>query len=256
MNLKEQTEKINDNMIFVEKGEYKPSFSREKKEVCNLFVNKYQVTQDEWKKHMETDPSNFKGEKRPIENITWIDSLKFCNKLSENYGFQPVYKIENGRLIRIIYTTGEEVLPFEADFSKTEGYRLPTEVEWEWFSKGGREAIENENFNLKYSGSENIEEVAWYFENSNGQTHTVGIKKSNELGLYDCTGNVWEWCYDTTTDDILKGKSYSFEKNNFCKRIRGSSWCDTEAYCLINYRASSSSYSYNIGFRICRTAKK
>lgn len=243
-------------MIFVEKGEFKPSFSREKKEVCNLFVNKYQITQDEWKKHMKTDPSNFKGEKRPIENITWIDSLKFCNKLSENYGLQPVYKIENDKLIKIVYETGEEVYPNEADFSKTAGYRLPTEIEWEWFAKGGKKSIENENFGLIYSGSEYIDEVAWYFENSNGQTHTVGIKKSNNLQLYDCTGNVWEWCFDTTNQEISNGKLYTYEENISSKRIRGGSWCDAKAYSTVTYRASSSSYSYNIGFRICRTANK
>lgn len=242
-------------MVFVEKGKFKPSFLNEKKEVYNLFVNKYQTTQEEWKKYMKTDPSNFKGDKRPVENITWIDSLKFCNKMSENYGLQPVYKIIKDKLIRVIYKDGEEVYPDKADFSKTEGYRLPTEIEWEWFAKGGQEAIENENFTLKYSGSEDIDKVAWYFKNSRGQTHTVGIKKPNELNLYDCTGNVWEWCYDTAQNNILKKETYIYEENILSKRIRGSSWCDDKMYCTIIYRAESSSYSYNIGFRVCRTAE-
>lgn len=240
------------DMLFIKGGTYKPSFLNKEKKVTDLYVSKYQVTQDKWKKYMKIDPSKFKQEKRPVENITWISSLKFCNKISEHFGLQPVYKIETDKLIKIIYKTGEEINPNEADFSKTEGYRLPTEVEWEWFAKGG----ENKNSNFKYSGGENIEEVGWYSKNSNGHSEIVGTKKPNDLQLYDCTGNVWEWCYDTTNENILNEKSYLYEENSLSKRIRGGSWCDSEPYCLITYRASSSSYSYNIGFRIVRTVNK
>lgn len=132
------------DMILIKGGIYKPSFLNQEKEILDLYVSKYQVTQDNWKKYMKTNPSAFKEDKRPVENVTWIDILKFCNKISENFGFQPVYKIENNRLVKIIYKTGEEVNPNLADFSKTEGYRLPTEVEWEWFARGGKKLLKTE----------------------------------------------------------------------------------------------------------------
>ena len=103
--------------------------------VHDLLVSKYQTTQIRWKEIMGTEPSCFKGDRLPVESITWIEALEYCNKLSESYGLNPVYKIENNKLVAVIHNDGEEVYPDEADFSKTEGYRLPTEVEWEWFAK-------------------------------------------------------------------------------------------------------------------------
>ena len=158
---------------------------------------------------MGTDPSKYKGDKRPVEQITWIEALEYCNKLSEYYGLQPVYKIENNKLVAVIHNDGEEVYPDLADFSKTEGYRLPTELEWEWFARGGEIAIQDGTFDFKYSGSNDIEEVAWYRGNSEKESHIVGTKKPNQLGLYDCNGNVSEWCYDTSSD------SYTLEERSF-----------------------------------------
>lgn len=140
-----------------------------------------------------------------------------------------------------------------ADFSKTERYRLPTEIEWEWFTKGGNKAIQNNNFNTLYSGSDNLDEVAWYGSNSEGKTQIVGTKKSNDLGLYDCSRNVWEWCYDSVSNgDIHQNKPYIYDSKTSIRRLKGGAWFNSMSSCRISARNSISGRS--LGFRIVRTA--
>lgn len=243
------------DMVFVQGGRYTPSFFNEERGVHDLFVSKYQTTQIRWREMMGSDPSKFKGDRRPVESISWIEALEYCNKLSEHYGLQPIYKIKNNKLVAVIHNDGEEVYPDLADFSKTEGYRLPTELEWEWFARGGEIAIQDGTFDFKYSGSNNIDEVAWYDENSGRQTHTVGAKKPNQLGLYDCSGNVYEWCYDTATDGYLLEESpFIFDESVNRIRRRGNSWCNSLNYCKINKQSSLSSSDGYTGFRVVRTA--
>ena len=153
---------------------------------------------------------------------------------------------------------GKIVSPDKANFKNTEGFRLPTEVEWEWFARGGQIAIEQGTFDYTYSGNNNINEVAWFKENSGSQTHDVGLKKPNQLGLYDCTGNVWEWCYDTT-ESIEVGKNYiykAFDSSNIYRRLKGSSWYDNAELCAVLYRFNRKAVEesfINVGLRIVRT---
>lgn len=249
LKIKSKKAEKNSDMILIKGGIYKPSFLNQEKEILDLYVSKYQVTQDKWKKYMKTNPSAFKEDKRPVENVTWIDALKFCNKISENFGFQPVYKIKNNRLVKIIYKTGEEVNPNLADFSMTEGYRLPTEVEWEWFAIGDIKNLAEYRKNLK--------KIAWYDYNSRNETHIVGTKKPNELGLYDVIGNVWEWCYDTASgieseNNISKRKIFTYNiKIEKARRVKGGSWHSKEwAYKKRGYRSDKKN---DCGFRIVRT---
>lgn len=244
------------DMVFVQGGRYTPSFFNEERGVHDLFVSKYQTTQIRWKEIMETDPSYFKGDRRPVESISWIEALEYCNKLSEHYGLQPVYKIENNKLVAVIHNDGEEVYPDLADFSKTEGYRLPTELEWEWFARGGEIAIQDGTFNFEYSGSNNGDEVGWVYNNSGEKTHAVGTKKPNQLGLYDCSGNVDEWCYDTATDGyLLEERPFIFDESTNSMRVKGGNCYSKFTWDYeVDRRWSYSSKDYYIGFRVVRTA--
>ena len=248
-----------ENMVFVKGGKYQPSFADEEKEVFDIEVCKYPTTQKMWTEVIENNPSYSKGDNRPVENITWWQALDYCNKLSEKYGLEHVYDLSKSAqgILMIKELGGETVYPDLANFKNTEGFRLPTEVEWEWFARGGQVAIEQGTFDYTYSGSNNINEVAWDTDNSECDTHDVGLKKPNQLGLYDCSGNVWEWCYDTT-EDIEVGKNYiykAFDSSNIYRRLKGGSWGDVAEDCAMlsrSFNQAVDAYS-DVGLRIVRT---
>ena len=124
----------------------------------NYYIGKYEVTQALWKIVMGSNPSNSKGDNLPVEQVSWNDCQDFISKLNA--------------------MTGKR-------------FRLPSEAEWEYAARGG-----NKSRGYQYSGSNTIGDVAWYDGNNSSMTHAVGTKQPNELGLYDMTGNVWEWCQD------------------------------------------------------------
>ena len=252
---KNNGEKVFEETVLVKGGKYKPSFIDDEKELFNIEVFKYQVTQAIWTEIMGNNPSTFKGENKPVETISWWDTLEFCNKLSEKYGLIPVYNIDKKRgILTINQIDGEISFPDKADFSKTEGFRLPTEIEWEWFAIGGKLANKDE----KILNANKMEEEAWYYKNSGGRTNNVGLKKPNQLGIYDCIGNVWEWCYDTTEGDIESGKLYVYtalDSRKKYREIRGGSWKNGENTCTLFFRDYCDTFyaDSTIGFRIVRT---
>ena len=252
---KNNKEKVFSESILVKGGKYKPSFIDEEKELFDIEVCKYQVTQKMWEEIMGNNPSNFKGEDKPVEMVSWWDTLEFCNKLSEKYGLIPVYNIDKKRgVLTINQIDGEISFPDKVDFSKTEGFRLPTEIEWEWFAIGGELANENK----RVLENNKMEEVAWYYINSGSKTNGVGLKKPNQLGIYDCIGNVWEWCYDTTEGDIESGKLYVYtalDSRKKYREIRGGSWKNGENTCTLFFRDYCDTFyaDSTIGFRIVRT---
>ena len=252
---KNNGEKVFEETILVKGGKYKPSFIDDEKELFDIEVFKYQVTQAIWTEIMGNNPSTFKGENKPVETISWWDTLEFCNELSEKYGLIPVYNIDKKRgILTINQIDGEISFPDKADFSKTEGFRLPTEIEWEWFAIGGKLANKDE----KILDANKMEEEAWYYKNSGGRTNNVGLKKPNQLGIYDCIGNVWEWCYDTTEGDIESGKLYVYtalDSRKKYREIRGGSWKNGENTCTLFFRDYCDTFyaDSTIGFRIVRT---
>ena len=254
------------DMIKINGGKYTPSFFNEEREVFDLEVSKYLITQDMWIELMEENPSSFKGGRRPIEGISWWDALEYCNKLSEKYSLEPVYDLskKEEKVLRINQLGGEIEYPNVADFKKTEGFRLPTEIEWEWFARGGEVAIQDGKFylnkeeNEEYKEVENriIEEEGWYAKNSGSQTHDVGTKKPNQLKIYDCIGNVWEWCYDVDSSGYISEETpYIYDASQLGRRLRGGSWNENVEKCTYFIRANEkmNSNSNKIGFRIVRT---
>ena len=175
--------------------------------VSSFYIGKYEVTQREWKEVMGSNPSRFKGDNLPVDWVSWYDVVKFCNKKSEREGLTSCYS-----------GSGSNV---SCNFSAN-GYRLPTEAEWEYAARGG-----SKSSGYKYSGSNDADEVAWYDGNSGSKTHQLGSKRSNELGLYDMSGNLWEWCWDWYDDDYYRNSPSSNPKgpsSGIGRVLRGGSW--------------------------------
>lgn len=164
---------------------------------------------------MGNNPSYFKGDNLPVEQVSWNDCQTFINRLNSYTG---------------------------------RNFRLTTEAEWEFAARGG-----NYSRHYKYSGSNYISDVAWYNDNSGNRTHPVGTKQANELGLYDMIGNVYEWCsdwygsYSSYSQTDPTGPS-----SGSCRVHRGGSWRTFDRYCrsaIRNYIAPDFRYD-NLGFRI------
>jgi formylglycine-generating enzyme required for sulfatase activity len=185
--------------------------------VGNFQIGKFEVTQRLWKQIMGADnnPSYFKGDDLPVERVSWNDVQKFIKKLNEQ--------------------TGKK-------------YRLPTEAEWEYAARGGNKSQGN-----KYSGSNNLDEVAWYRDNSGGKTNDVGTKSPNELGIYDMSGNVWEWVSDWYGDYTSGAQTNPTGPSSGSDRVnRGGSWYNNAEYCRVSFRVGNHPGSRGeiIGFRL------
>jgi len=192
------------------------------------------VTQGLYKAVTGKNPSKFRGGDRPVETVSWYDAVRFCNALSERCGLQPTYQIGPGKKPKV-----------SCDFA-ARGFRLPTEAEWEYAARAGQD--------FKYAGSNNLDEVAWYKDNSGNETHPVGQKRPNAWGLYDMTGNVREWVWDWKGDYPNKSQKDPYGPDFGGNRVaRGGSWGRPLArLCRAAYRNRHhpGSRNSNLGFRL------
>jgi formylglycine-generating enzyme len=215
--------------------------------VSTFYISRHEVTQKEWKDVMGTSPSHFsiddypielRWNDLPVEQVSWLQAVQYCNKLSELKGFQPCYTI-----------SGDSV---SCDFTRN-GFRLPTETEWEYAAKGGGLAT-----GYKYAGSNLISDIGWYRVNAKGATYPEEQKKPNELGLFDMTGNVFEWCWDWYGPYGSSAVSDPHGPASGTVRVmRGGAWGSEERECRVTYRAWSApnDWGTNIGFRIVCAAR-
>jgi formylglycine-generating enzyme required for sulfatase activity len=216
-----------------------------------FFMAKYQVTQKEYEDLMGSNPAIFEGSNFPVENVSWFDALEYCNRRSQQEGLTPAYKIERGRVdLNNLNRTTRWLVIWNREAN---GYRLPTEAEWEYAAKGGHETPGD----FIFPGTNDHAEAAWYSGNSGGTTHPVGEKDPNKLELYDMSGNVWEWCWDWYGDYTSSAHPDPTGPSLGSHRvIRGGSWYDSAGYIRSSarYFYVPSDRSLGIGFRIVRSA--
>lgn len=195
-------------------------------DINSFSLSKFPVTQDLYETITGENPSTFTGSKLPVETVSWIEAVIFCNKLSKSLGREMCYSIEE--------TT--EKVTFNP---KANGFRLPTEAEWQYACQAGTKSIHYGN----------LTDIAWFKDNSDNQIQQVGQKQPNEWGLFDMLGNVWEWCTDFY-DETVYGTYRVF---------RGGGWCDQERSVMSTTRRRSHPVSFKIddlGFRIATNQLK
>jgi formylglycine-generating enzyme required for sulfatase activity len=233
------------NMVLVEGGSFMMgSTGGESNErpvhqvtVKSFYLAKYEVTQKEWVAIMGSNPSNWKGDKLPVENVSWHEVVEYCNKLSLKEGLTPAYR-----------GSGNDIT---CNMSAN-GYRLPTEAEWEYAARGGKmwDVLAQE-----YAEGNNVDATAWYNGNSGGKTHEVGTKAANYLGLFDMGGNVWEWCWDRYGAYESDAQTAPLGASSGSNRVdRGGSWHGNSQSLRSAFRLSySPSFrDFNLGFRLLR----
>ena len=191
--------------------------------LSDYYIGATAVTQALWEAVMGSNPSEFKGANLPVECVSWDACKMFIKKLNQLTG-------------------------------KT--FRLPTEAEWEYAARGG-----NKSKNYRYSGSDDIDDVAWYRNNSDKHTHPVGHKRPNELGLYDMSGNVWQWCRDRYGSYCSKAQTNPKGAASVSFRVlRGGSWGSNAQYCRVSFRGVGvfiGCYGFdNLGLRLAMNFKK
>ena len=223
--------------------------------LSSFYISNYEITQAQYQAVMGANPSHFTASlDHPVESISWSEAIRYCNLRSQQEGMTPCYSWNDlGTNVYDWPDSWQTASLYYVNCNwEADGYRLPTEMEWLFAALGGKQS-----HNYPFSGSDNLAEVAWYNVNANACTHRVGSKAFNELGLYDMSGNVWEWTWDSfaaypATDQTNPHGSNI--RNNVT--LRGGSWTDPSDYCKVAFRLQNycNYANFHIGFRVVRSS--
>lgn len=250
------------SLVFVEGGTFKntkSNFYGKSISLSNFYIGKYEVTQKEWVEVMGSNPSQFIGDDLPVEMVSWYDVVEYCNARSIKEGLKPYYNIDKSTKDPNNMSKNDNIKWTVTINAEVDGYRLPTEAEWEYAAAGGQRSK-----SYTYSGSNKADDVTWYWrntgdkylkgdwnwpviENNHNQTKSVGLKKSNELGLYDMSGNVREWCWS------WYGENLDNDAGSF-RSVKGGGWIGDIGSSEISFRGKfeANGFGPDQGFRVSR----